>query len=79
MCNLVNTHTHTHTHIYTHKHARARTHTYKALARYSRTPWEEALAEPPKLGQHDNEEIKGKVQGNTGEGAMAFMECLGVP
>ena len=44
----------------------------KALA----CPREGALAGPPKPGQHDNEEIKGKVQGSAEEGRH---DICGIP
>ena len=50
----------------------------KALARSPRTPWEEASAEPPQPGQHDNEDSYGKVREEQENGTMVVVEYLGV-
>ena len=39
----------------------------KALAPPPRAPWKEAPVGPPKRGQYDNVESKGRVQGSAGE------------
>ena len=50
----------------------------KVLARPPPTPREEVPARSPNSRKYDNKESYGKVQGSAGEGAMAFVECLGV-